>query len=143
MSAFATSPARWASLRLTARHEVVPFEAIGAPGGFVFIDLPKTPRFICLACGAREAQGDAGLARYRAQRKRRCRPVAPLSVRRGQLTQRRGDLHFQRGLEIAGEKNEQALEDCFIRGSLRSVFLCCGYARFGGTNASLAPAGRF
>lgn len=81
---------------------------------------------------------------HRAQRKRQ--PDVDLTRRfrlGGQLTQRRADLTFQRRLEIEGEKNEQALEDRFFRGSLRSVFLCCDYARFGRTNGSLAPAGRF
>jgi hypothetical protein len=32
---------------------VVPFEAIGVAAGFIFIDLPKTQRFVCRECNAR------------------------------------------------------------------------------------------
>lgn len=53
-------PALWADRQNRGsygQHDgVVPFEAIGAPAGFTFIDLPKTRRFVCRECGAREVQ---------------------------------------------------------------------------------------
>ncbi|MBM3562394.1 MAG: hypothetical protein FJX48_04370 [Alphaproteobacteria bacterium] len=120
------------------------FDSLGAPTGVTLIDLPKTRRFACRECGVKEVQVLLDWPPYRPQRERQ--PDVDLTHHfgsRGQLTQRRADLIFKRRLEIGGEKNEQAPEDRFVRDSLRSVFLCCDYAGFGGTNESLAPAGRF
>ena len=44
----------WCLNRACQHYAVAPFEAIGAPSGFTFIDLPKTRRFVCRECDARD-----------------------------------------------------------------------------------------
>lgn len=55
----------WCLNRACQHYGVVPFEAIQLPAGFNFIDLPKTRRFVCTECGAREVQVMPDWPRYR------------------------------------------------------------------------------
>jgi hypothetical protein len=54
-------------LALHSRLPALPFEAIGAPSGCTFIDLPKWERFVCQECGAREVHMIPDRPPYRAQ----------------------------------------------------------------------------
>lgn len=57
----------WCLNRACQHYGVVPFEAIQLPAGFVFVDLPKTRRFVCRECGAREVQVMPDWPPYRAR----------------------------------------------------------------------------
>lgn len=58
----------WCSNRACQHYGVVPFETIGAPSGFTFIDLPKTGRFVCRECGTRQVHIMPDWPEYRALR---------------------------------------------------------------------------
>jgi hypothetical protein len=58
----------WCLNRACQHYGVVPFEAIEALAGFVFVDLPKTRRFVCSECGAREVQVMPDWPPYRTRR---------------------------------------------------------------------------
>ncbi|MCQ4188031.1 hypothetical protein [Methylocystis suflitae] len=75
----------WCLNRPCRHYRVVHFEAIGAPAGFTFIDLPKTRRFVCRECGTRDVQVMPDWPPHRTQRKRQpdVDLTRPLSDRRG------------------------------------------------------------
>ena len=57
----------WCLNPVCLHYGVVPFETIGAAPSFTFIDLPKTRRFVCRECGAREVQVMPDWPPYRAR----------------------------------------------------------------------------